>query len=615
MTARPWILALALVAASGCASSGDGDDDDIIVFPDASTGSPDGAPPPYCSMSFGTSPLAPEAPATVTVTGFADKFGVFGLEVFSWSVTRGGGEIVWTSIDPDDRIITFEADVAGPYRINLEGTVGVDTCLGATRMINVAEPAAASVSYRLLLVPPPQLPAPPQVQTVTVQGGADYDLGDRNLEGGLALSGAVIGPGDVPVAGYLRATYATDPVLAIPRETFAGAAGAFTIRLLPGSYDVLIVPSGSAVAPQRYIGVTTAVLDGTISVPAADTVTGSVLLSDGTALAGVRVALRIDGIPSTIATTDVTGSFSLLARTGGPTAVTVVPLDGTLPQLDLAAGAGLVAAVGTPLEIRYAAGTGTLPHSFTAVASDGTTPVPGATVTFIARDIPAAGTVTPQGGSALIAVGSGTVVVTADGAGAVGPVLLLPAVYDVVVAPPLGSSGADASHIVTVDLTSGTPPTSVALAAPAKVLGTVTSLAIGDRVTAVPRGLLARAGAPTVEAVIADPTAAFELDLIGGGVYDVTIHARPEIRRAPVRLSVTAPAPGVTLDLATIDLPAAIKITGVVDSSFAGGVSGVTVALLCDDCTGPDAVVPIAETVSGTGGAFTLLVADPGTSK
>jgi len=614
VTARSWALALAVMAAAGCAA-GDDDDDDIIVFPDAGASASDAAPVPYCEMSFGTAPVGAQAPATVTVTGAADKHDVFGLETFSWSVTRSGADVPWLSIDPDDRTITFEADVAGPYRISLQGNVGVDTCLSSTRTINVAEPAAASKAYRLLLVPPPQMPAPPQVQPVSVQGGADFDLGDRNLEGGLAIAGALTGPGGVPITGYLRAVHSSDPALAIVREAFAGTGGVYNIRLLSGSYDLLVVPNGSAVAPQRFAAVTTALLAGTISVPAADTVTGTVLASDGSPLTGVRVALSIDGIPSTIATTDATGAFSLLARTGGATAVTVVPLDDMLPQLDLPVGAGLVAVAGTPLEIRYAAGTGTASHSFTVVASDGTTPVPGATVSFISRAIPAAGTVTPAGGAALAATGSGTVVASADGAGVVGPLLLVPALYDVVVAPPLGASGADASHIITVDLSGPTPPTSVDLAVPAVLLGKVTTLAIGDRVTAVPRGLLARAGAPTVEAVVDDPTAAFALDLIGGGEYDVTIHARPAIRRAPVRLSVVAPSPGATLDLATIDLPRAIKITGVVDSSFAGGVSGVTVALLCDDCTGPDAVVPIAETVSGTGGAFTLLAADPGTTK
>ena len=40
---------------------------------------------------------------------------------------------------------------------------------------------------------------------------------------------------------------------------------------------------------------------------------------------------------------------------------------------------------------------------------------------------------------------------------------------------------------------------------------------------------------------------------------------------------------------------------------------GVTVVLLCRDCEGAAASIPLAETVTGIGGAFTWRLEDPGT--
>jgi hypothetical protein len=606
---KPWmgialvVPALSLGLGGACGGGFAGDDDDDINFPDANA--------PYCVMQAEVTPFAPEAPETIVVTATITKVGgLSGLETFDWSVRFGGAEVPFMETAADGHRIQFEADAAGTYPLELNGAVGGESCSVYTTSINVRDPNANENTYRLVLVPRPSQPAPPQVQTVTIPGGANFDIGDRDLASGLAITGTLEGPAATAITGYLRATH-NDPVLAIPREAFAGAGGAYQLRLTAGDYDVLVIPTDNAIAPVRYLAVAAAGLTGTLTVPAADTITGTVLRDDGSPIEGARVALTIAGVPSSIATTDATGAFSVAARAGGATALTVVPPDGSLPQLELAAASGLVAAPGTPIAIRYAAGTGARTESFTVVATDGSTPTPGATVDFLARSVAAAGTVTPEGGSAFAATGSARVTATADGAGAIGPLQLLPAVYDVVATPPLGSAAGEAPQMLALDLTTGTPaPASIGLAAPATVRAAIDATAVGDRVTAVPRGVLAAAQSATVESTVTSP-GRIELELVGGGAYDMIVRSHP-----PLHIPVTAPASGAEVDLEAISVPDSIVITGRVQSvDIAGGVSGVTVMLLCEDCAGPDALVPVAETVSGAGGAFSLYVPDPGTTE
>jgi hypothetical protein len=596
----------------GC-GAGFADDDDDVVATDA--GGADA--PHYCQMQASVAPLAPEAPVTLVVTAVIEKHGVFGLETYGWAVDRSAVPIDTELRDPDGVEIQFEADVPGPYRVVLTGSVGGEPCIGYTTVVNVTDPAANEETYRLKLVPRPDQPAPPQVQTISVPGGANFDVGARDLESGLLASGILQAPGGGTTGGYLRAMATADPVLATPQETFAAGDGSFQLRVLAGEYELLVVPAGNTIAPVLFTALDATELTGALALPAADAITGTVQKADASPAVGVRVALTVGGVPSTIATTDAAGAFSLLAHAGGATALTVAPADGMLPQLDLDVAAGLVAASAVPLAIRYAASTDARTESFTAVAADGSTPVPAAVVTFIARSVAGAGTVTPQGSGALDASGTVLTSAIADSAGLVVSVRLPPAVYDVVVAPPAGAAAGETARIIEMDLTGGAPaPATLALAAPATVRADVSGAAAGTRVTAVPRGALARASsAATVESEIVAP-GKLELELVGGGEYDVAVHARAGSGRAPVRFAVTAPAPGVVLDLEPIALPAAIQITGTVESTdIAGDVSGVTIVLLCGECTGEKATVPIAETVSGAGGAFTLLVPDPGTAE
>ncbi len=600
---RCVVAALAAALAGACgATDAAGDDDDGNV-PDAGVGS--------CDMTVSITPPIPVAPVSIVVTGAIDRTDLAGLERYRWTVTRSGAPVKFTLRDPDAREIEFVAGEPGPYEVRLDGDLDGITCGQAERDINVRDPAAQDVAYRLKLIPPAGIAAPPQLQTVTIPSLADFELEDLTLAAGMPIAGSVVDATAAGVPGYVRLTPVGDPALSTPTEAFPGADGAYSTRVVGGDYDVLVVPVSAGIAPAEFRALPASGLNASLTMTSGDVVTGSVLDSDGAPIAGARVAMTVGGVPSTIATTAPNGSFSLLARVGGgaATAVSVTAPDGGASRLELAADAGFVAAVGEPVVIQLAAVASARTETFAIVDSDGATPVPGATATFIARPVAVSGTLT-AGGSPFTATGHARVVATADGTGNTGPVSLPPAIYDVVVSPPAGASTTGATSLSVVDLTAGPAPTQLSLALPATLRG-LFDVNARAMVTAVPRGPLAVAAAPTVQTVA--ETGTFELALVGGGNYEITVRPAPGLPIAGARVDATAPAPGAVVDVPAIALPAARVVTGVVESpDVAGGVSGVTLALLCGNCTGPAAVVPIAEAVSRADGSFEMRIPDPG---
>jgi len=604
------VLAAPLALAS-CAGSGSSDDDDT-----SDAGSSQDATGDYCQMLIGFSPTSPVAPATVYVDGSISREGaVSGVEAYAFSVTLAGVPQATQERDPfDGSKIQFDATVPGPYRVTLTGSVGYTSCTDGEEIINVVEPGANTDVYRLRFVPAPGQPAPAQERTVAIPGGAAYDLGAIALDSGVLASGVVRDADADPLPAYLRVALVGSAAQEV--ETFAGAAGSFSARLPAGSYDVLVVPEGSLVAPERFAGLALSSL-GQLELDAGDAVSGIVLDPAGDPLVGARVSLRSGGVPSTIATTDGTGAFSVLARAGSATSVHVSPPDGSgLPGLDLPADAGLVAASDTPLTIRYAAGLTSRTVSLDVLASDQATPAAMARTTWIARPMSAAGTVTPEGNSALEAVGVARVSAVADGDGALSGVVLPETTYDLIVEP-ASALAADSPGLHTVNLSSGSStPASVSLADAATLTGTVTrsgGVAVpGAQVTAVPRGALTNMAGASATATTSEE-GAFALALVGTGEYDLVIEPPgSSLARARVE-GVTAPSAGGSAAIEPTGLTAAIAVTGSVTiPGVAGGATGVHVMLLCHDCTGMAAHLPVADAVADRSGRFALAVPDPG---
>lgn len=610
---RAWLLGM--IVAAGCGDSGA-----VPGLPDAGPVS-DGQGP-GCAMSMTFSPDEPRAPGTIVATASIERYGsASGLETYEWSVVFDMSQpVAFDPSQPDQRAISFGVDMAGVYGVELHGSVGETSCTSTSLDVSVTRTDANMATYRLRMVPLPEQPAPPQERAVVVYGGADMTLGTLSLDPGIVARGMVQSTSGQGVAAYLRAV----PVSGVPpaKEEFSGTSGLFDFRLLPGGYDVLVVPADDAWAPLGLGNVGPSGL-ASVTVTSGQAVSGVVLDSGGAPLQGARVSLRVDGVPSTLATTGTDGSFVVRGRAAGSAALTVVPPPGSgLPVVDLAGDAGLVLGAGS-LDIGYAADLGAESVATSVRAGDGVTPLAGARVTWMATLPDAA--VIRSGALAVNAPGQVRHSALADQSGQTAAILLPRATddvtrYDVIVEPAPGDDAAEHAMLDRIELGVDTPGiVSMTLAPPARITGTVmgTSQAgelvpvAGVEVRAVARGVLARAGARGSRAMTS-AGGAFELAVTGGGSYELGLRSR-DSQWAHAWLEVTAPLPGQTLELGAITLPRAILLRGqVVIPGLAGGAAGVHVAIFCYECGDTEAQRPVAEAVTAPGGEFVLAVPDPG---
>jgi hypothetical protein len=201
----------------------------------------------------------------------------------------------------------------------------------------------------------------------------------------------------------------------------------------------------------------------------------------------------------------------------------------------------------------------------------------------------------------------------ANGSGQISGLVVPEAVYDVIVAPASGSSERLGASVA--DLSAGqTTPASFSASTTATITGTVSTGAgapvPGARVTAWPQGVLANTAGAGATAT-SDSSGAFSLSVVGGEAYELVIDSA-DMRFGRSRTVVTAPAAGGTTALGSIAMRAAIRVSGTVTiPGVAGGAAGVHVMLLCYECSGVEAVTPIAEAVSNGSGGFALALPDP----
>jgi hypothetical protein len=612
LATRVLVCALALPGAA-CAALANGDDDG------------DGGP--FCEMIFDVEPEQPHPGAVVTVRASVSEVDVAGPHDYDWSVRFDAEPVEFDFATVDEDVIDFEAERAGVYLIELEGSVGGFPCLGSSAERNVLAPGSQPEDYLVRVTPPAGQPAPPpQDRIVQVWGGGEeFALGFLSLDPGIPLTGTSLDADGQPIPAYLRAWQ--EPLVAgappLVSESFAGADGAYAMQLLFGPHELLVVPASEELPAYHHsLDMPQSIVDSTRLAPgAAVEVTVRAGAGPGDPVAGARVSLLVDGVPSSVATTDSQGAATLLstAPATGERALSisvVPPPESGLPNLELEGEyAGALAA----LEIRYAPSLSSRTVSLAVREADGTTPAPGSRVTWIAR-LPVAGTVAIDGGEPREAAGPVRRSAVAGAGGALPDTLLPEAAYDVVVEPPAGADPGQAVAMAAIDLGAGQPdpPATVELVAPAEVRGQVllgpdeeSAPLAGVRVQAAPLGLLAsatRAGA----SARTDETGEFTLLLAGGGDYEITIDGTPK-GQVRGRSIATAPAPGEAVDLEPAVMPRILRVTGELDApSGLASVDGLHVQLFCVAC-GPDgSAVPVAETVSDGTGRFRLIAADPG---
>lgn len=596
-SAAARLCGLALLAWSAC-----GGGDDSGNPPDAGS----------CSVAINVTPAAPQAFATIEAT--ATVLDGSGFVTVAWTVSGPAGPVSSMPANADGTAIQFVADEAGPYDIQAQAMAGGWSCTLGSTTVNVTASDAQRKDLRLRYTPLAGQPAPAQDDplVVSVYGGSPMTLPDRTLDSGTLVDALLTGP-DGPLPAYLRLDPLGGPTGAHPLELFAAADGAYAARLPGGVYDLLVVPDDGAIAPLRVGAQTVADLGAGYVVDSGDVVTGTLFAPDGTTpVAGALVAVAADDLPAVLATTAADGTFQAAVRVAGgaPLAITVVPpvLSG-YAQLALTADAGVTVAPGAQLTLRLADAPTVLLSA--SVTSDDGLPFAGVPVTFVASSFAAAGTLSVDGAAPVAVASAARATITSDASGAF-TVALPQAAYTVILAPPTIAAG-QALTSTTLDLTTGAPMTP-----PVFVTAGVTpyTLFVTDpdgnavdaaHVTAVARGI-AGVGLGATAFGETDASGTLDLPLSADVSYDLIVDPPRGAGVARARLDVAGGGAAGTLVL-----PAALPVTGTLRFAAGTGQPGVRVAAYCVTCDpGEDPTQPLAETVTGAGGAFLLELPDPG---
>jgi hypothetical protein len=584
------------LAVAGCANSLD-----AAAPPTGGSGS---GTVPGCVAAIDVAQPVPAAGPDATLHASAGAVGGPGALDYVWQVQFDGAPVGYSK-SPDGSAIDVPVPAAGIYVLRLE----IAGCTPAIVPVNVEMTGALTQTVRLQIVPPRGVAVPPMEQFRDVKGGANLDLGAISVLSGRLLQTVVLGPTS-GVPAYLQFSPGGAPDAIV--EAFSDTSGSVAVQLVaPGPYTVLVVPSGSDLAPRRISGwLTTAALQ----VDAGSKISGTVKRPGVPAdvpLAGATVQLMSDGVPSTVAITAADGSFALHAVPGGTVTVEVTPPAGSgLPRLS-ATSTGFD--LSAPVQVCYSANPGQVDLAGAVVRRQGAA-VAGARLTVVGS-LATAGTVTtgtvtactaPAG--ATVATGEVRIAAIADAAGALPqtlvPVGALSAVVEV---------GPGDLAVVPLDTTGGAP---ASLDAPPMQLITTAVTAVtgghaagvpGALLDLVPTGALAMAAAPMLR-FTAGEAGAIATALPAGGRYELRFQD-PQGRGAPLVVADRA----ITAIASSYLLPAAIQIQGSLLRDGTLALSSASVQLMCNGCNGLDAALPLAEVTSDAAGRFTLAVPDPGT--
>jgi len=549
-------------------------------------GQPDAPVTPGCVVGISNEVLPPFASASTFVRAVANVQNSPGQHSYIWFLSfNGGPNQTPAPAAIDGSAVEFPATQPGIYRVRFR--IEDPECEEADTNIEVNDPGAGTTVLRIHVVAPPEVDRPPVDKLVLVQGGAVDLIDDIQLAPAVSANGTVVAGGS-PAAAYLKfmPVVGADAIV----ETYSSAIGTYSTTLRAESHSVLVIPTTPGIAPQIVTwspGLTTLELQQGIAL------SGTVRTPANTALAGASVQLTVDGVPSTIATTDGAGAFTLLAASQtGKVRFEVTPPPATgLPRL-IAESALLTVADG--LEVLYTPSLASRDLAGTVIQRSGA--LPNAAVTIVGT-LPNAGTI-----SGLVAIGEARFSAVTNGSGVL-PTLRVPAApLHAVVFP-----GAVGDHAITaIDLTSAVPATITAVATITRTtqLTSAGTGLPGAVLDAVPTGPLALAGAPTIRKV-AGANGSLTIELAPNALYDMRLSDPNGNRGASVIVGnqSTANLPAVSA------LAKATKVQATVVGS--GPIPGAIVQFLCANCTGIERSRPIAEGVTGVDGRFSLAVPDP----
>lgn len=544
----------------------------------------DSGGPGDCYSTLVFSPSMPIAGDLVRVEA---ALSVGGSYDYDWSVTYQASAVPFDTAQANGSAIEFTATSAGVYRVQLTPSGGPEACPQIDGELTVLNPSGNTVDVRLHVTPPAGVEAVPIARRLRFMGGGDYAMGPVVLEPGVVASGAVFASG-VGAPAYLRFAPVGNEHAVV--EAYTSSTGTFTARVLDQAHQVLVIPTDTSLAPARLMWTPGDNLD----VGPGAAITGTVVRG-GTPVANAKVQLAIDGVPTTLGTTAGDGTFSVRGTlaAGRPVKVVVTPPAATgLPRLE---AEGMLDPT-APVTITYAALT--LRDVGGATVRRLGVPANSPEVTLVGTAT--AGTVTA--GTTASATGIARVAVTAGSNGAL-PSALAPAwALSAVVEVAPGDLAVSAFN-----LTAGVPAT---IDAP-PMLTRATAADFGGpldgaRLSLVPAGPLALAGATTVE-LTAGATGAVTADLASGGTYDV-VWSDPAGRagqRVTPGVAAAALAPSYTLS-PPLHITGTLSVTGSPNK-----LQGAAVEVRCNTCTGLASERPVFEVTSDAFGEFDVTITDP----
>ncbi|MDQ3341453.1 MAG: carboxypeptidase-like regulatory domain-containing protein [Myxococcota bacterium] len=577
-------LAIAVMVGAGCADLGSAGDD--TPTPDAPAG---------CSVSLVFEPMMVIASPQAEIRVSANVTGASGVLGYTWQVTHGGADVTHqlAGVGELQSAITFFVPDPGPYRVMVAVNGTGSFCPTAQADVNVGVPGGALQQVRLRVYPPAGMAAPPQEKLELIPGGADWSLNNVTVDTGVIATGHVR-KDTTGVPSYLRFIPLGGRDAYV--EAFTASDGAYSARVLNTVHDVLVVPTVAGFAPRLVKNWMPGM--AVLAVDAGIALTGTVLDPSGSAVANAHVQIELDGIPSTLATTNGAGGFSVLATVppGAPEVhveVTPPPASG-LPRI-----AGASTTLVAPFTVRYSPALQRRDVGG-AVVRRGGVAQPDVPVKLVG-EISAVATIN----TTVSADGELRIATRTNGAGALPNGTLAPA------APLFAVSTIGTQLAVDAfDLTTAVPAT---IDAPPAVvintqLRTAAQVALPNAlIDLAPAGALELAGA---QAIRATSNAMGDLSLLvpSGARFDVRA-SDPLGRAAPLLL---ADVPTANLS-STYALNPRLRVTGtLLLSGNPQPVGRGTVQILCTLCEGVDRSRPLAEGATSSAGAFDVAIFDPG---
>lgn len=528
-----------------------------------------GAVDSTCSVSITLTP-GTTVPRNTVVTATAQVVGARATQL-DWVISNRD-----TVLTRSGESVSFEATEPGMYEVYL-ASPAVD-CGGVTATLRVDD-GLPLFGYQLRVSAPDGRVA---LLSYTDRFNHDAEL-DLQARAERVTGQVEVGGVGAPAIVRLWPGNREDPVA----ELATASDGTFEVLLEEAKHDVLVVPLG-AEAPQRLEWTPVAGVTSKLRVSAGLTVTGRVLAPLGGALAGARVALTIDGVPSTVATTDADGRYALRARAGSKVEVSVTPPAGSgLPRLTVSDAALSLAA---PLELRYADTLAVGELGGLAITHQGAA-APGARVTVVGT-IAAAGCIEPCASTKL----AGFVRLSAitDGSGQLASLLVPRASLHAVLE---AASGEQAVHA----LDTAAPPASLAIGAEPQISGAVAlaGTALPEALVRLePLGPLEAAGTGARQ-LRTGADGRFSAPVAVAGRYRV-VASDPQWRGLPAAMDASAPAA-----IGTLALRPRIVLRGkVTDGTRA--IPHAAIELQCGSCVGLERQRPISGALADSTGAYQL---------